>query len=252
MAISGPAHADHHPRGRHEDPCLPDRSPSTATAGNACSSPAGLAALGIVAPDYVMPNGFLATDGARSTTPASTGQLRALAGGRHQRHQSHRNRERELRHQFAGAAAAVPALPVTAVEFRHAGLDHYFISACSRISMRSTAAASLAGSAPASRSRFWPIRRTAIIPCAASPFGPSTANPTSSRRRPPNASPFANWPRPIPTSASTSLESPAVFFVALPDTATGACPDATVPVYRLWNRRADSNHRYTTSTAIKA
>jgi hypothetical protein len=33
---------------------------------------------------------------------------------------------------------------------------------------------------------------------------------------------------------------------------TGACPMGTIPVYRLWNQRADSNHRYTTDAAIKA
>ena len=37
-------------------------------------------------------------------------------------------------------------------------------------------------------------------------------------------------------------ESPAVFAVALPD-AGGACPAGTLPVYRLWNARIDSNHR---------
>jgi hypothetical protein len=48
------------------------------------------------------------------------------------------------------------------------------------------------------------------------------------------------------------VESDNVFQIHLPDKATGACPDGTIPVYRLWNQRADSNHRYTTSTAIKA
>lgn len=28
-------------------------------------------------------------------------------------------------------------------------------------------------------------------------------------------------------------------------------PGGTVPVYRLWNQRDDSNHRYATSAAIK-
>jgi len=37
----------------------------------------------------------------------------------------------------------------------------------------------------------------------------------------------------------------------LPDPATGACPSGDVPVYRVWNQRFDSNHRYTTSTAIR-
>jgi hypothetical protein len=47
-------------------------------------------------------------------------------------------------------------------------------------------------------------------------------------------------------------ESNSVFFVALPDLGTGACTATQVPVYRLWNGRADSNHRYTTSTTVKA
>jgi hypothetical protein len=40
-------------------------------------------------------------------------------------------------------------------------------------------------------------------------------------------------------------ETPAEFYIALPDLASGACPAGTSPVYRLWNGRADSNHRYT-------
>ena len=48
------------------------------------------------------------------------------------------------------------------------------------------------------------------------------------------------------------LESDNVFQINLPDRKTGACPFGTVPVYRLWNQRGDSNHRYTTSLAIKA
>jgi hypothetical protein len=46
-------------------------------------------------------------------------------------------------------------------------------------------------------------------------------------------------------------ETPAAFFIALPDTATGACPAGTAPVYRLWNHRADSNHRYTADPATR-
>ena len=48
------------------------------------------------------------------------------------------------------------------------------------------------------------------------------------------------------------FESDNVFQINLPDTATGTCPGGTIPVYRLWNQRADSNHRYTTRAAIKA
>jgi hypothetical protein len=47
-------------------------------------------------------------------------------------------------------------------------------------------------------------------------------------------------------------ESAAVFFAALPDFATGACATNTVPIYRLWNQRSDSNHRYTADPLVKA
>jgi len=47
-------------------------------------------------------------------------------------------------------------------------------------------------------------------------------------------------------------ETQNAFYIALPDLNTGACPAGTVPVYRLWNNRADSNHRYTTSLTIRS
>ena len=49
------------------------------------------------------------------------------------------------------------------------------------------------------------------------------------------------------------LETRAAFYAWLPDRETGHCPyecvmygPCTVPVYRLWNNRPDSGHRYTT------
>ena len=46
-------------------------------------------------------------------------------------------------------------------------------------------------------------------------------------------------------------ETPNAFYIDLPDKTTGACPANTTPVYRLWNQRVDSNHRYTASAAVK-
>ena len=46
-------------------------------------------------------------------------------------------------------------------------------------------------------------------------------------------------------------ETAAEFYIALPDATSGVCPPGTVPVYRLWNGRADSNHRYTASAATR-
>jgi hypothetical protein len=46
-------------------------------------------------------------------------------------------------------------------------------------------------------------------------------------------------------------ETPAEFYIALPDITSGSCPAGTSPVYRLWNARADSNHRYTADRATR-
>ena len=51
---------------------------------------------------------------------------------------------------------------------------------------------------------------------------------------------------------SFAYESPEVMHIALPDLVTGECPTGLMKVYRLWNNRADSNHRYTTDPGIKA
>ena len=53
-------------------------------------------------------------------------------------------------------------------------------------------------------------------------------------------------------SSAWIYESADVFTVALPDPADGACPAAALPVYRLYNSRADVNHRYTTSLSIRS
>ncbi len=47
-------------------------------------------------------------------------------------------------------------------------------------------------------------------------------------------------------------ETAAAFYVSMPNTSTGACASGNVPVYRLWNGRPDSNHRYTSDPQIKA
>jgi hypothetical protein len=41
-------------------------------------------------------------------------------------------------------------------------------------------------------------------------------------------------------------ETSSAFGIYLPDAATGTCPSGSVPVYRAWNGRVDSNHRFTT------
>src|SRR5262249_15065052 len=47
------------------------------------------------------------------------------------------------------------------------------------------------------------------------------------------------------------FESVAVMYVGLPNPQTGACAFDWTPIYRLWNARADTNHRYTTDVAVR-
>lgn len=49
------------------------------------------------------------------------------------------------------------------------------------------------------------------------------------------------------------LETDAAMHLAPPDPATGACPSPSTqqPVYRVWNARVDTNHRYTTDSAVR-
>jgi hypothetical protein len=54
-----------------------------------------------------------------------------------------------------------------------------------------------------------------------------------------------------PAYAGYVEETSAEFYIALPNTTTGACPGETQPVYRVWNQRVDSNHRYTTDRATR-
>src|ERR1700674_337654 len=46
-------------------------------------------------------------------------------------------------------------------------------------------------------------------------------------------------------------ESPAVFYIALPDPVPGACAAGSLPIYRVWDTRIDTNHRYTTSRTVR-
>lgn len=44
------------------------------------------------------------------------------------------------------------------------------------------------------------------------------------------------------------LEDAEAFYVLLPDVSSGACAGSSDPVFRMWNGRSDTNHRYTADT----
>jgi len=139
-----------------------------------------------------------------------------------------------------GAAATVPV-----VEYFHAGLDHYFVS-----SLPADIAALDSGAL-----KGW-ARTGKTFNAYAQPV--AGANPVCRFYLPPangdshfySASPdeCAQVAARFPTFVHEAAD---VMHIALPDTVTGACPAGTVRVFRLWNNRADSNHRYTADPAVR-
>ncbi|MFO1312398.1 MAG: sialidase family protein [Burkholderiales bacterium] len=160
------------------------------------------------------------------------------------------------------AAASVPAradfpplAPGTAVEYYHAAFDHYFIT-----SLPAEIAALDAGTLTG-----WSRTGRGFAVFAAPPAGGPAASPVCRFYIPPQHGDshfFSASPAECaavrdrigvdPNYSGYVEETPAAFFVPLPNAATGACPAGTSPLYRLWNQRADSNHRYTADAGIKA
>jgi hypothetical protein len=216
----------------------------------------GFAALNLVAPDYVLPSQFLATDGGTlnyagvdQVTYAAlpTDGVNAISGAG--------AIVPNVAINFAGAAAVVPPLPNVSVEYYNASLDHYFIS-----DLQPDIDALDTGRFPG-----WARTAQSFKVFASQASGGPGVNPVCRFYIPPahgNSHFFSASPAECaqlqqkmqtdPNYAGYVYETPNAFYIALPDTTTGACPSATVPVYRLWNQRADSNHRYTTDLAIKA
>jgi hypothetical protein len=209
----------------------------------------GFAALGIVTPDYVIPNAFLPTDGgtlnyagvdqvtyASLPTDGATGLSRSG------------QQMPNLARNFGGQSAAVPVMPVGAVEYYNAGLDHYFISAL-QPDIDALDSGRLVGWVrtglgfkvlPSMGIGVNPVCRIYIPPAQGDShfFSASPQECTDT---------IAKFP-------TFELESPAVFYIALPVTSgpmAGTCPAGFVPVYRAFDNRADANHRYTIDRAVR-
>ncbi len=158
----------------------------------------------------------------------------------------------------AGAAATTTViwLPAgahatqTVVEFHHEDLDHYFITA------NATEIAKLDNGV------FKGWARTGLTFTVLAPDVPMTGDVTPVCRfyGDPAAGLDSHFYSASPTECGQVKEkfkdwiweSDAVFAVYRPDSTSGACPASTVPLYRAWNTRRDSNHRYTTRVDVQA
>ncbi|HEY2818164.1 MAG TPA: PQQ-dependent sugar dehydrogenase [Casimicrobiaceae bacterium] len=142
----------------------------------------------------------------------------------------------------AGAASST----VNVIEYYHAALDHYFITTLP-IEIAKLDDGILTG---------WTRTGQAFHAYASAEAGTSPV----CRLYIPPANGDSQFLSASPTECATTKtrfpqfidESDNVMWIGLPDVATGACPVGEVSVYRLWNQRGDSNHRYVTDLALRA
>jgi hypothetical protein len=145
---------------------------------------------------------------------------------------------------LGGAVANASAATLDAIEYYNAPLDHYFVTALpDEIAKLDTGgfvgwkrtgqhfavfdpATPVAGASPVCRFYGSPAAGLDSHFYSASP-----AECAAVRQRFPGV-----WLE----------ETDNAFGIGLPDAVTGQCPPASVPVYRAWNNRVDSNHRFTT------
>ena len=148
-------------------------------------------------------------------------------------------------------ASSPPIAKVDAVEFHHAAFDHYFLTA-DPAEIAALDSGVFAG---------WARTGEGFKAYAAGSYNDGAVRPVCRFYGLPSAGLDSHFYSASPAECFAvderfgtewRIESDNVFQVGLPDTATGVCPGGTIPVYRMFNGRRDANHRYTTSTAIRA
>ena len=230
---------------------FPGNLPSGSTASRSVliATP-GFAALGLITPDYVMPAGFLFTNGGTvnfagvdSITYAAlpTDGVAALKrNGTTSQNQAT---------NFAGATATVVAGPptVTVVEYHHGSFDHYFITpVAAEIVLLDAKAPPFQGwlrtgfSFKAYVNATAPATSVAICRFFNDHFAPKSSHFYAAHG--------FGCETTIATFPDWGLEDDKLFNTMLPDT-NGVCPAGTIPVYRLYNNGmgAAPNHRFVTS-----
>jgi len=142
-------------------------------------------------------------------------------------------------------AAFAPA-KTAVVEYYHAALDHYFVSALPA-DIAALDSGQLAGWARTGHTfNAYPVAAPGTSPVCRFYLPPANGDSHFYSASPAEcAEVAAKFPAFV-------QESPAVMHIGLPDPVTGECAEGLVRVYRLWNGRADSNHRYTADAVEKA
>jgi hypothetical protein len=208
----------------------------------------GFAALGLITPDYVIPNGFLQIPQGRvifanvssvSYTALPNDGIHAINSVGHVIQNTATN--------FAGASASVvptAAPPVNVVEYYNAVLDHYFIT------WVAPEQANLdAGNTPTRWTRTGNSFRTHTT-------AQSGSSPVCRYYIPPDKGDSHFFGRGTAECDATGaanptfvLEAREFMHVFLP--VAGVCPAGTTPIYRVFSNRPDVDHRYMTDRAVR-
>jgi hypothetical protein len=154
---------------------------------------------------------------------------------------------------LAGAATVPPVAPSVAVEYYHAGFQHYFVTAIPQEIVVLDSGQLTGWTRTGLHFHAW--LKQADAPPNATPVCRFYIPPAQGNSHFYSASPAecAIGRVQFPTF---TYEAGDVMYVMLPDLATGGCPGVTAPVYRLWNDpaghgRTDNNHRFTTDTTTR-
>jgi len=140
----------------------------------------------------------------------------------------------------------VDAQKVMAIEYHHAGFDHYFMTAIPDEITKLDNGTFAGWSRTGASFNVYAGEKVGATPVCR--FFSTAFDPKSSHFY----TPFASECATVQRKKEWQFEG-RVFYIAPPD-ANGNCPALTQPVYRLYNQGmgAAPNHRYTTSVAIRA
>ena len=207
-------------------------------------------------PDYVIPNQFLPTDGGTldyaGVDSVSFGPLPVDGSLALYTPLSGSYLDVNVARNFAGGVATLPTLAVTAIEYYNPSLRHYFISNL-QPDIDALDSGRIPGWVRTGLSFFvFATPGAGLNPVCRFYIPPHHGDSHFFSADPGECARIRNLIGFDPNYSGYIQETAAAFYIALPNPFTGACPASTTAVYRLWNARVDSNHRYTTDPVVKA
>ena len=230
---------------------FPRNLPSSSTANRyVLVATQGFADLGIVTPDYVIPNGFLViTQGRVGCCDGYEVAYAALPTDGVTAIDAFGFTLPNVATNFAGQSGSVTAAQAavsaaTIVEYYNLSLDHYFITwIANEIALLDAGTqikgwsrtGYMFGTYPTAQAGTNPVCRYYIPPAKGDShfFGRGTVECNATGQKNP----------------SFILEDPSFMHMFLP--VAGVCAATTTPIYRVFSNRPDANHRYMTDKTVR-